>query len=92
MWILWPKSPKKCTKSTISQFATFTQLQSPKKFQTLDFLIFSLEIWNMASLLNLAVDYLIRFLNFLEHTLKLRQKCAKVEIQKSKRNLVKKPY
>ena len=76
MWILWQKTPKNCTKSAISQFATFTQLQSPKKFHTLHFLIFSLEILNMASKLNLAVNYLLRFLNF--------DFGAKVEIQKSK--------
>ena len=36
MWILWPKKPR-CTKSDISesQFATFTQFQSPKMFHTL---------------------------------------------------------
>ena len=58
------KKPKKCTTSAISQFATFTQLQSPKKFHILHLSIFSLEILNMTSKLNLAVNYLLRFLNF----------------------------
>ena len=46
------------------QFATITQVQSPKKFHTRHFSIFSLEILNMASKLNLAVNYLLRSLNF----------------------------
>ena len=37
-------------------------LQSPKKFRSLNFSIFLLEILNMGSLLNLAVNYVLRFL------------------------------
>ena len=57
-------------------------MQSPKKFHALHFSIFSLEIMNMTSKLNLAFDYLLRFLNFdfgeicLKIALKLRQFCA----------------
>ena len=55
---------KNCTKSAISQFATFTQLQSLKKLHALHFSIFPLEILNIASQLNLAANYYLRFLNF----------------------------
>ena len=58
------KNPKNCTKSAISQFVTFTQLQSLKKLHTLHFSIFILEILNIASQLNLAANYFLRFLNF----------------------------
>ena len=61
MWILWPT---KCTNPAISQLATFTKLQSPIKFHTLYFSIFSLGILNTASQLNLAVNYRVEFLNF----------------------------
>ena len=40
------------------------QLQSPNKFHTFHFSIFSLEILNMPSYLNLAVKHIFRFLNF----------------------------
>ena len=50
------------------------------------FLIFSLEIMNTDSQLNLAVNYRLQFLNFdFDATLpKFYQKCATVEIKKCK--------
>ena len=71
---------QKCTKSAIYQFATFNKSQSPIKFQTLHFLIFSLEIFNTAFQLNLAVNYRLQFLNFDFDAIspKFHQKCAKV--------------
>ena len=47
-WILWPKNPKKCTKSAIYQFETFTRMQSPKNLHTLHFSIFWLAILDKA--------------------------------------------
>ena len=51
------KYHKKGTKLAISQFATFTKLQSLKKFHSRHFSIFSVEILNIASQLNLAANY-----------------------------------
>ena len=76
-------------KSAMSQFATFTQFQSLKKLHALHFSIFPLGILNIASLLNLAANYRLRFLNFdlgailAKFSGKLRHNYTKVEIQKT---------
>ena len=57
------KKPQNCTKSAISQFATFTQLQLLKKLHALHFSMLPLEILNVASQLNLAANNGLRFLN-----------------------------
>ena len=69
------KKNQNCKKSAISQFATFTQLQSPKKFYTPHFSIFSLEILNIASQLIPAVNYLLRLLKFKRNLSAISQGC-----------------
>ena len=58
------KKPKNFTKSAISPFALFVQFRSLKKHHALHFSIFSLQILNTASQLNLAANVQAEFLNF----------------------------
>ena len=57
---LMAKKPK----LNISQFCNFYQIAVTKKFHTLNVTIFSFEILNNASQINLAVNYHLRFSNF----------------------------
>ena len=79
------KKPKKCTKKSISQFATFTQLQSPKKFHALYFQYFCLKFsleniekcetclvsgdCSWVKVANRDMDFFVHFLGFFGHKL-----------------------
>ena len=66
----------------ISQFATFTKLWSPKKFHTLFFSIFLDKILIIVFRINLAVKYLLRFLNlahFWRNLIAIFKKIAQAE-------------
>ena len=105
MWILYQKTLKNFSKSAISPFALFVQSWSLKKHHVLHFLIFSLEILNTASQLNLAanvLDFWIStlapfWLNFPENVAKIAPKLCqsrnlKIRLESYLPNLVEKLY
>ena len=64
MRILWPKKPKSARNRPYLSLQLWPNCSHQKKVHTLHFPIFSLEILNIASQLNSAVNYLLWFLNF----------------------------